>query len=47
MGLAAEPPEPDDPALPLWRRVVWLAGMTLPLLLAALGVAYLLRALLG
>ena len=40
------PPEPDDPALPFWARLAWVAGLALSGLLATLGVAYLLKALL-
>ena len=40
------PPEPDDPALPLWQRLAWFAGLALAALLAAAGVVYLLKALL-
>jgi hypothetical protein len=47
MGLTAKPPEPDDPALPFWRRLVWFAGLALPLVLAVAGVVYLLKAMLG
>jgi hypothetical protein len=40
------PPEPDDPALPFWRRLAWFGALALPVLLAVLGVGYLLKALL-
>src|SRR5689334_20046742 len=34
-------PQPDDPALPFWARLAWLAALALSGLLAAAGVAYL------
>jgi hypothetical protein len=40
------PPEPDDPALPFWRRLAWYAALALPVLLAVVGGVYLLKALL-
>jgi hypothetical protein len=43
---AEPPPEPDDPALPFWRRLAWFAALVLPVLLAAVGGVYLLKALL-
>jgi hypothetical protein len=39
-------PEPDDPALPFWRRLAWFAGLALSGLLGAAGALYLLKALL-
>lgn len=40
------PPEPDDPVPPLWRRLLWFAGLGLASTTVAAVVAYALRALL-
>ncbi|MFC3079176.1 hypothetical protein ACFODL_13850 [Phenylobacterium terrae] len=41
------PPEGDEPAGPLWRRLAWFFGLALAGLLATAAVAYGLRALLA
>lgn len=46
MRLIIEPPDPDEPLPPLWRRLGWFAGLALSAALATAGVAYLLKALL-
>jgi hypothetical protein len=40
------PPAPDAPLAPLWKRLVWFAGLAIGAALATAAVAYALRALL-
>lgn len=46
MKATIEPPQPDDPALPFWRRMAWFGALALAALLATAGGVYLLKALL-
>lgn len=39
------PPEPGQPAAPLWKRLAWFAGLALAGLIVVGAVAYGLRAL--
>jgi hypothetical protein len=40
------PPADDAPSGPLWRRLVWMAGLALTSMIAVAAVAYALKALL-
>ncbi len=40
------PPGPDAPVAPLWRRLLWFAGIALGASAATAAVAYALKALL-
>ena len=40
------PPEPGAPPAPLWRRLLWFAGIAAAAVLATAAVAYGLKALL-
>lgn len=40
------PPQRDDPAPPLWRRIAWFTGLALAGVLSTAGIAFALKLLL-
>ena len=40
------PPQPGEPAAPLWRRLAWFFGLALTAMLVTAALAYGLKALL-